>query len=55
VSIEAQIEQGRNRDPQLQTLRSLARALGVTIDELAGQPPGEEPAARPRRRCKPKE
>jgi transcriptional regulator with XRE-family HTH domain len=36
----AQIEQGVNTNPRLATLRSLAKALGVTLDELAGPPEG---------------
>jgi transcriptional regulator with XRE-family HTH domain len=33
----AQIEQGTTRDPRVSTLRALAKALGVTLDELAGE------------------
>jgi transcriptional regulator with XRE-family HTH domain len=33
----AQIEQGVTTDPRLSTLRALARALGVSLDELAAE------------------
>lgn len=36
-SVVAKIEQGVTKNPRLDTLRALARALGVTLDELAGQ------------------
>jgi transcriptional regulator with XRE-family HTH domain len=39
VSLVTQIEQGRTSDPRLSTLRALAKALGVTLDELAGKQP----------------
>ena len=37
VSLVTQIEQGRTGDPRLSTLRALASALGVSLDELAGK------------------
>jgi len=37
VSLVTQIEQGRTGDPRLSTLRALAGALGVSLDELAGK------------------
>jgi transcriptional regulator with XRE-family HTH domain len=55
VSVVAQTEQGVNDDPRLSTLRALARALGVTINDLTGDedepapPETEEPEQRPRR------
>jgi transcriptional regulator with XRE-family HTH domain len=53
------IEAGRIPDPRLSTLKALARALGVTLDELgsnggepaegsAPEPPPEEPPKRGR-------
>jgi transcriptional regulator with XRE-family HTH domain len=50
VSVVSQIEQGTNADPRLSTLAALARALGVNLDQLAGdttpapQPSGDKPA-----------
>jgi transcriptional regulator with XRE-family HTH domain len=41
VSIVSQIEQGTTTDPRVSTMRRLARALGVSLDELAG-PEAEE-------------
>ena len=35
-SVIASIEQGKSADPKLSTLRALAKALGVSLDELAG-------------------
>ncbi len=40
VSVVSQIEQGTNEDPRLSTLVALARALGVSLDNLAGFEPG---------------
>ena len=48
-----QIEKGRVPNPRIDTLRKIARALDVTLDELAGDEDGgeEEPARkRPRKR-----
>jgi transcriptional regulator with XRE-family HTH domain len=42
VSAVTQIEAGKIPDPRVGTLRKLARALGVTLDDLA---PDEEPLA----------
>ena len=36
-SIIACIEQGKSADPKLSTLRKLAEALEVSLDELAGR------------------
>jgi transcriptional regulator with XRE-family HTH domain len=35
-SVVAKIEQGVTKNPRLDTLRALAKALGVTLDRLAG-------------------
>jgi transcriptional regulator with XRE-family HTH domain len=42
VSNVAQIESGKIPNPRMYTLRGLARALGVTLDQLAGDD-GERP------------
>ena len=45
-SADIAIEAGRIPDPRVSTLRALARALGVPMDELAGEedePAPEEP------------
>jgi transcriptional regulator with XRE-family HTH domain len=47
VSNVAQIESGKIPNPRMHTLRALAKALGVTLDELAGENGGEEGAAEP--------
>jgi transcriptional regulator with XRE-family HTH domain len=36
LSLVAQIEQGTTGDPKMSTATALARALGVSLDELAG-------------------
>ncbi len=36
TSVVSQLEQGRNGDPRVSTLRALAKALGVGLDDLAG-------------------
>lgn len=36
LSLLAKLEQGQTNNPRLDTLRALAKALGVTLDELAG-------------------
>jgi transcriptional regulator with XRE-family HTH domain len=38
LSLLAKLEQGVADNPRLSTLRALARALGVSLDMLAGQP-----------------
>lgn len=48
VSLIAQIEQGSTSDPKLSTATAICRALGVSIDKLAGLE--GEPRAAPRRR-----
>ena len=47
LSLIAQLEQGLTSDPKLSTLRALARALGVTLDELGQE---DEPPAPPKGR-----
>jgi transcriptional regulator with XRE-family HTH domain len=37
ISVVTQIEQGKTPDPRISTLWDLARALGVSIDQLAGE------------------
>jgi transcriptional regulator with XRE-family HTH domain len=51
ISAIIHIEAGRIPNPRLDTLRALAKALGCTLDDLAG---GEEepPPGKPRRRKK---
>ena len=48
LSIVAQIEQGANADPRGSTLMVLARALGVTVDELLTTPDEAEEGKRPK-------
>lgn len=36
-SMVASLEQGKARNPTLETLRALSRVLGVTLDDLAGE------------------
>jgi transcriptional regulator with XRE-family HTH domain len=45
VSVVAHIESGRIPDPRLSTLRALAKALGASLDELAGEDEGAAPPA----------
>jgi transcriptional regulator with XRE-family HTH domain len=58
LSVVTQIEQGLNRDPRGSTLQGLARALGVTVDELLQETgeenaiPAEEDAAPRKKRIK---
>jgi transcriptional regulator with XRE-family HTH domain len=56
ISGLVQIELGTVPDPRVSTLRALAKALGVSLDELAGEEeetppeqPKEPPAAPPKR------
>lgn len=42
TSTVAMIEQGKTGDPRLSTLRALAKALGVSLDELTKET-GEKP------------
>lgn len=49
VSAVSQIEQGTNTDPRMSTLKALARALGVTVDELTRDNGTEKPPARRRK------
>jgi transcriptional regulator with XRE-family HTH domain len=44
VSAVVHLEAGRIPDPRISTLRALARALGVSIDDLAAE---DEPEAEP--------
>jgi transcriptional regulator with XRE-family HTH domain len=39
AGVLASIEQGKTNDPRASTLRALAKALGVSIDRLAGEEP----------------
>ena len=48
VSIVVKLEIGKTADPRASTLRALARALGVTVNDLLG----DEPSAPRRRRRK---
>jgi transcriptional regulator with XRE-family HTH domain len=38
--VVSQIEQGQKEDPRISTMTALARALGVTVDELAAEEDG---------------
>jgi transcriptional regulator with XRE-family HTH domain len=40
MSLICQLEQGQKKDPRLSTLRALAKAFGITLDELVGDDPG---------------
>jgi transcriptional regulator with XRE-family HTH domain len=45
ISVVTQLEQGLKGDPRLSTAAALARALGVTVDDLlAGQDEAPPPA-----------
>jgi transcriptional regulator with XRE-family HTH domain len=37
ITVVALIEQGKREDPKLSTVAALARALGVGLDDLAGE------------------
>lgn len=49
MSMVSQMEQGLKENPRLETVKKLARALNVTLDELAGDQPSEEPKRRPKK------
>jgi transcriptional regulator with XRE-family HTH domain len=42
VSAVVQIENGTIPDPRISTLRALAKAMGVTLDQLAGEDDGDQ-------------
>jgi transcriptional regulator with XRE-family HTH domain len=46
VSAVVQLESGKIPDPRVSTLKALAKALGTTLDDLAGEEE-ETPAAEP--------
>jgi transcriptional regulator with XRE-family HTH domain len=56
VSAIVQIESGKIPNPRINTLRALAKAMGATLDELAGEdddapeppPADEDPPKKPR-------
>jgi transcriptional regulator with XRE-family HTH domain len=61
VAAVVQIESGKTPDPRLSTLRALAKAMGVRVEELIGneesghpeqappEPPPPDPPKRPRK------
>jgi transcriptional regulator with XRE-family HTH domain len=49
VSLIAKMEQGRRPNPTLSTLHALASALGVTVGDLAGEPPESGKRSRKRK------
>jgi transcriptional regulator with XRE-family HTH domain len=53
MSVVFQIEQGARGDPRISTVVALARALGVTMDQLVSNAPAE-PASPPKAEAKPK-
>jgi transcriptional regulator with XRE-family HTH domain len=53
LSLVTAVEQGISGDPRMSTLRALAGALGVTVDELVGGPSPGSPAPKRQRRKKP--
>jgi transcriptional regulator with XRE-family HTH domain len=55
VSSIAQIEQGMNHNPRMNTLKALALGLGVSLDELTELHTEPPPVRKPRRRPKGKE
>jgi transcriptional regulator with XRE-family HTH domain len=53
LSLLAQMEQGKNENPRLDTIRSLARALAVGVADLVGNGGEQTPpatAAKPKRK-----
>jgi transcriptional regulator with XRE-family HTH domain len=48
VSAVAHLEVGRIPDPRVSTLQALARALGVSLDSLAGEEPPQAPPKKAR-------
>jgi transcriptional regulator with XRE-family HTH domain len=50
IGVVARIEQGSNEEPKLATLRALAKALEITLDELVGEE--EEPKPAPKKKGK---
>jgi transcriptional regulator with XRE-family HTH domain len=53
ISVVAQLEQGLREDPRISTVAAIARALGVTIDELMPKTgPGEPATAKKTRKRK---
>jgi transcriptional regulator with XRE-family HTH domain len=56
ISAVVHIKAGRIPDPRISTLRALAKALGVSLDDLAAEdePPAEEPE-KPKRPRRPRE
>jgi transcriptional regulator with XRE-family HTH domain len=55
TSVVSQIEQGTNADPRMNTLAALAKALGVSVDELMREgpappaPQAEPPLPKPKK------
>jgi transcriptional regulator with XRE-family HTH domain len=47
ISAVVQIESGKIPNPRMDTLQALARALGVSLDDLAGESESEPPARHP--------
>jgi transcriptional regulator with XRE-family HTH domain len=47
MSVISQIERGVNQEPRLGTLKALAQALGVSLDELAEMSEASAPAPPP--------
>jgi transcriptional regulator with XRE-family HTH domain len=54
MSAVAHLEGGRIPDPRLSTLKALARALGVSLDDLAREE-SEEPPKKARKKAKDEE
>jgi transcriptional regulator with XRE-family HTH domain len=52
LSIITQMEQGLTADPKLSTLRAFAKALVVSLDDLAGEEE-ETPPVKPKEPAKP--
>jgi transcriptional regulator with XRE-family HTH domain len=49
LSIIAQLEQGDTANPRLNTVKALAKAIGCSLDELAGDDQAEGPPEPPKR------